>query len=50
MKLILEIPKEFERHYLNDKFEDSLKRLLSDTFLIENLLRFIYLDCMKKNF
>ena len=32
MKLVLEIPKEFERHYLNDKFEDSLKRLLSDTF------------------
>lgn len=27
MKLIIEIPKEFETHFNNDRFEDSLKRI-----------------------
>ena len=30
MKIEIEIPKEFEKHYLNDKFEDSLNRVLFD--------------------
>ena len=27
MKLLIEIPKEFEEHFNNDKFIDSLKRI-----------------------
>ena len=30
MKLIIKIPKEFEKHFEKDKFEDSLKRLKGD--------------------
>ena len=30
MKLQIEIPKEFEKHFENDRFEDSLKRLKGD--------------------
>ena len=30
MKLIIEIPKEFEKHFNYDKFEDSLNRLKGD--------------------
>ena len=30
MKLIIEIPKEFEKHFNRDKFEDSLNRLKGD--------------------
>jgi len=30
MKLIIEIPKEFEKHFNYDKFEDSLNRLKDD--------------------
>lgn len=30
MKIIIEIPKEFESHYYNDRFEDSLNRLCCD--------------------
>lgn len=30
MKVIIDIPKEFEKHFNNDRFEDSLKRLKAD--------------------
>ena len=30
MKIIIDIPEEFEKHFDNDRFEDSLKRLKSD--------------------
>ena len=30
MKIIIEIPKEFENHFLQDRFEDSLERLNAD--------------------
>lgn len=31
MKIIIEIPKEFEQHFNEDKFKDSLLRLKTDT-------------------
>lgn len=30
MKVIIDIPKEFERHFNNDKFKDSLERIECD--------------------
>ena len=30
MKITLDIPKEFERHFNNDRFKDSLKRIMTD--------------------
>lgn len=30
MKLIIEIPKEFEAHFADDRFKDSLERLKAD--------------------
>lgn len=30
MKITIEIPKEFEEHFINDRFEDSLKRIDAD--------------------
>lgn len=30
MKLIIEIPKEFEEHFKSDRFEDSLQRVRFD--------------------
>ncbi len=30
MKIIMEIPKEFETHFKNDRFKDSLERIRSD--------------------
>ena len=37
MKLLIEIPKEFEEHFSNDKFEDSLERIRADIkFNLEN--------------
>ena len=30
MTLLLEIPKEFEEHFNNDKFQDSLNRIYGD--------------------
>ena len=30
MKIIIEIPKEFENHFLQDRFEDSLERFNAD--------------------
>lgn len=34
MKIIFEIPKEFENHFLQDRFEDSLYRLNADAHLL----------------
>ena len=34
MKIIIEIPKEFENHFLQDRFEDSLHRLNADPHLL----------------
>ena len=31
MKLVIDIPKEFEQHFNEDKFKDSLLRLKADT-------------------
>lgn len=31
MKLTIEIPKEFEKDFIRDKFSDCFKRLLGDT-------------------
>lgn len=37
MKLLIEIPKEFEEHFNNDKFKDSLERIRADIkFNLEN--------------
>lgn len=30
MKIILDIPKEFEKHFNKDRFKDSLKRIITD--------------------
>lgn len=42
MKLIIEIPKEFEEHYNNDNFEDSLKRIETDMKFGEKCLSGLY--------
>lgn len=34
MRIVLDIPKEFEEHFNNDRFEDSLHRLSADAHLI----------------
>lgn len=34
MKIALDIPKEFEEHFNNDRFEDSLHRLSADAHLM----------------
>lgn len=34
MRIEIEIPKEFEEHFKQDKFEDSLERLNTDAHLI----------------
>lgn len=34
MRIEIEIPKEFEKHFAQDKFEDSLQRLGADIHLI----------------
>lgn len=34
MRVILEIPKEFEEHFNTDRFEDSLHRLSADAHLL----------------
>lgn len=40
MKIIIEIPKEFETHFLEDRFKDSLFRLKADAkFLAGNYER-----------
>ena len=30
MKVVIEIPKEFEEHFNNDRFTDSFKRICTD--------------------
>ena len=32
MKIEIEIPKEFEEHFKQDKFKDSLERIMADIF------------------
>lgn len=34
MKLLIEIPKEFERHFETDRFADSLQRLRADAHML----------------
>lgn len=34
MRLLINIPKEFERHFQTDRFEDSLHRLSADAHLL----------------
>ena len=34
MKLLVDIPKEFEQHFQTDRFEDSLHRLSADAHLM----------------
>ena len=34
MKLLVDIPKEFEQHFQTDRFEDSLHRLSADAHLL----------------
>jgi hypothetical protein len=37
MKILIDIPKEFEQHFRADRFEDSLHRLSADAHLIAGL-------------
>lgn len=37
MKLLIDIPKEFEQHFQMDRFEDSLNRLSADVHLLAGL-------------
>lgn len=37
MRLLIDIPKEFEQHFQADRFEDSLHRLSADAHLIAGL-------------
>ena len=37
MKLLIDIPKEFEQHFQADKFNDSLHRLSADAHLLAGL-------------
>ena len=34
MRIIIKIPQEFENHFLQDRFEDSLHRLNADAHLL----------------
>lgn len=42
MKVIIEIPKEFEEHFNNDRFNDSLKRIHTDIQYYGNPLSGLY--------
>ena len=37
MKLLIDIPKEFEQHFQTDRFNDSLHRLSADAHLLAGL-------------
>lgn len=37
MKLLIDIPKEFEQHFQADRFDDSLHRLSADAHLLAGL-------------
>ena len=42
MKLLIEIPKDFEEHFNNDRFNDSLKRIRTDIQYHGNPLSGLY--------
>jgi hypothetical protein len=42
MKLVIEIPEEFEEHFNNDRFEDSLMRVEVDIENRESILSGLY--------
>ena len=42
MKLLIEIPKEFEEHFNNDRFNDSIKRIRTDIQYNGNPLSGLY--------
>lgn len=42
MKLLIEIPKEFEEYFNNDRFNDSLKRISTDIQYHGNPLSGLY--------
>ena len=42
MRLIIDIPKEFEEHFNNDRFQESFKRILHDINSNESLLTGLY--------
>ena len=42
MKLLIEIPKEFEEHFNTDRFKDSLERVRTDIQYHENPLSGLY--------
>lgn len=53
MKIAIEIPKEFERHFDNDKFKDSLQRIkadLNDEFIFAGTYERELLDMLIESF
>ena len=42
MKLLIEIPKEFEEHFNMDRFEDSLERIRVECGLSNNIMAGLY--------
>lgn len=42
MKLIIKIPKEFEEHFSNDRFKDSLERIHTEIALSGNTIAGLY--------
>ena len=53
MKIAIEIPKEFERHFNNDKFKDSLQRIkadLDDEYFVAGLYERELLDMLIESF
>ena len=42
MKLIIEIPKEFEEQFNNDRFKDSLERILVEIVSSDNIMSGLY--------
>ena len=52
MKILIDIPKEFEQHFQTDRFEDSLHRLSADAHLIagnyEQETAIMLIDAFKK--
>lgn len=42
MKLIIDIPKEFEEHFNDDRFQESFKRIVHDINSDESLLTGLY--------
>ena len=48
MKILIEIPKEFENHFKKDAFEESLHRLSADAHLLAMCLHGLFSDCAWK--